>query len=281
MGENADLHFPQDVTVQEHFDFPLCNAVLTELLDSSPSLSERAILMAVSSEHSSEWLHAIPDPNMNLLMDDTSLKIAVGLRLSTKLCCTYRCVCGSVVDEHARHGLHCKMAQGRFKRHWEANNIIHKALGACDCPSKLEPTNLCEDRKRPDGYTIFAYKAGKPLAWDFTTPCTVAPSNISASIQGAGKTANKAEVQKSRKYKELDTKFLVTPIAVETYGSFGEKGKKLIDEIGNMMIEKFGDKRSKFHLYQRISMAVQRGNVASVLGTVGHQDILNEIFYLE
>ena len=48
-----------------------------------------------------------------------------------------------------------------------------------------------------------------------------------------------------------------------------------------MMIEKFGEKRSKFHLYQRISMAVQLGNVASVLGTVGHQDKLNEIFYLE
>ena len=113
------------------------------------------------------------------------------------------------------------------------------------------------------------------------TATNISKSNISASIQGAGKTANKAEDQKSRKYKELDKKFLVTPIAVETFGSFGQKGKKLIDEIGNMLIEKSGEKRSKFHLYQRISMAVQRGNVASVLGTVGHQDILNEIFYLE
>ena len=69
----------------------------------------------------------------------------------------------------------------------------------------------------------------------------------------------------------------MTPIAVETYGSFGEKGKKLIDEIGNMMIEKSGEKRSKFHLYQRISMAVRRGNVASVLVTVGHQDNLAQL----
>ena len=66
----------------------------------------------------------------------------------------------------------------------------------------------------------------------------------------------------------------MTPIAVETYGSLGQKGEKVIDEIGNMMIEKSGEKRSKFHLYQRISMAIQRGNVASVLGTVGQQDKL-------
>ena len=47
-----------------------------------------------------------------------------------------------------------------------------------------------------------------------------------------------------------------------------------------MIIEKSGEKRSKFYLYQRLSMAVQRGNVASVLGSVGHQDKLDEVFYL-
>ena len=68
---------------------------------------------------------------------------------------------------------------------------------------------------------------------------------------------------------------------METFGSFGQQGRKLVDEIGNMiMIEKSGEKRSKFYLYQRISMANQRGNVSSVLGTVGQQEKLNEIFYL-
>ena len=133
---------------------------------------------------------------------------------------------------------------------------------------------------RPNGLTYFSYKAGKPLAWDFTSPCTVAPSNISASIQEAGKAANKAEDLKIKKYEELLQDFHVVPIAIETFGSFGTHGKKLIQDIGKMLIEKSGEKRSKFYLFQRLSMAVQRGNVAAVLGTVGQQNKLNEIFNL-
>ena len=108
----------------------------------------------------------------------------------------------------------------------------------------------------------------------------MAPSNISASIQEAGKTANKAEELKLKKYSELHKDYHVVPVAIETFGSIGTHGKKLIEEIGNMIIEKSGEKRSKFYLYQRLSMAVQRGNVASVLGSVGHQDKLDEVFYL-
>ena len=235
----------------------------------------------MSSEHSSEWLHSVPVSNLGLKLDDTSLKIAVGLRLCIKLCSPFRCVCGDQVDSFARHGLHCRLSQGRFKRHAESNNIIHRALASCDIPSKLEPTSLCKsDQKRPDGLTYFSYKAGKPLAWDFTSPCTVAPSNLSASIQGAAKAANKAEELKIKKYCELQQEFHVVPIAIETFGSIGAHGNKLIQEIGNMLIEKSGEKRSKFYLYQRLSMAVQRGNVASVLGTIGPQDQLNEIFNL-
>ena len=224
MGPNADLCYPQDVTIQEQFDFPLYNAVLSRLIESCPSVSEKAVLLAVSSKHSSEWLHSVPVSNLGLKLDDTSLKIAVGLRLSIPLCSPFRCVCGDQVDSFARHGLHCRLSQGRPKRHAEANSIIHRALASCDFPAKLEPTSLCKDQKRPDGLTYFSYKAGKPLAWDFTSPCTVAPSNISASIQEAGKTANKAEELKLKKYSELHKDYHVVPVAIETFGSIGTRG---------------------------------------------------------
>ena len=173
------------------------------------------------------------------------------------------------------------MAQGRHRRHAEANNIIHRALATCDFPSTLEPASLCRsDQKRPDGVTHFSYKAGLPLVWDFTCVCSVAPSNLSASIQGPGKAADRAEDLKMKKYDDLKADYHVVPVAAETFGSLGCHAKKFLEEVGNMLIKKTEEPRAKNFFYQRLSMAIMRGNVASVLGTVGNTEKMTEIFYL-
>ena len=43
-------------------------------------------------------------------------------------------------------------------------------------------------------------------------------------------------------------------------------------------MEVTGEKRSSFFLFQSISMAIQRGNAISVLGTVPRTEGLDEIF---
>ena len=58
------------------------------------------------------------------------------------------------------------------------------------------------------------------------------------------------------------------PVGLETFGSWGPEGHKLIKEIGKKLIEITGEPRSAFFLTQRISMAIQRGNSSSVQGTV-------------
>ena len=81
-------------------------------------------------------------------------------------------------------------------------------------------------------------------------------------------------------YEELSKDFIFTPIAIETLGSWGQEGHSLIKEIGRKIRDITGEKRSTFYLFQRISIAVQIGNAASVMGTVGSKSKLEEIFYL-
>ena len=57
------------------------------------------------------------------------------------------------------------------------------------------------------------------------------------------------------------------PVAVETLGSFGPGAAELVTSLGRRLVEFSGDPRSAFFLKQRIDVAVQRGNVLSVLGT--------------
>ena len=85
---------------------------------------------------------------------------------------------------------------------------------------------------------------------------------------------------KLKKYEDLQADYHVVPVAAETFGSWGSHAKKFLEEIGNMLIKQTEEKRAKTFFYQRLSMAITRGNVASVMGTEGNSEKLTEIFYL-
>ena len=147
--------------------------------------------------------------------------------------------------------------------------------------SKLEPPGLSrKDGKRPDGMTLFPYKEGKSLVWDFTCIDTMANSYLKETSKQAGAAAEKAEKSKLSKYEEICKDYYMVPIAIETLGAIGHEGSCLIKAIGKKIQDLTGEKRSTFFLYQSISMAVQRGNAASILGTVRSGEKLDEIFYL-
>ena len=58
------------------------------------------------------------------------------------------------------------------------------------------------------------------------------------------------------------------PVVVETLGAWGEDALHLVGEIGRRQAEALGDPRAGSFLRQRISIAVQRGNAISVMGTM-------------
>jgi hypothetical protein len=49
------------------------------------------------------------------------------------------------------------------------------------------------------------------------------------------------------------------PIAIETWGPWGDDAKKIINEIGQKIQKITNESRSTSYLSQRISIAVQRG----------------------
>ena len=150
-------------------------------------------------------------------------------------------------------------AAGRFGRHSEANSLVKKALASIEITSTLEPLGLSTtDGKRPDGLTHFTWKGGKPLIWDWTTSCTVAPSNLSLSLKGAGKTAEARETSKCEKYAELTNNYHFTPISSETFGAWGPMTLKFLSDIGKELIAHTGEKRSGFFLLQRLGICIQK-----------------------
>ena len=107
------------------------------------------------------------------------------------------------------------------------------------------------------------------LVWDATCPDTYAPSHISIAVRGAGTVAAQAERLKMAKYEHLASSHFFVPFAVETSGVLGEAAEEFVEELGRRLCKTTGEPRSREYLLQCISIAMQRGNAAAVLGTMG------------
>ena len=109
---------------------------------------------AFQDRFGSQWLNVIPCENLRLKLSNQQLRIAIGLRLSSKICERHKCVCGIDVTEFGWHGLSCLIL----------NALIKQSLSSTHIPSVLEPRHLYRtNQKRPDGLTLVPWAVGKQL----------------------------------------------------------------------------------------------------------------------
>ena len=83
--------------------------------------------------------------------------------------------------------------------------------------------------------------------------------------------ADVAEERKREKYTNLGAGYSFTPVAIETFGAMGKMSLTFVKELGHRVRQCTGEVKARAYLLQRLSVAVQRGNAASVLGSVGGQ----------
>jgi hypothetical protein len=168
---------PENTKSQFHWDQINTKRIVSEL--SFPNEIEQFRFQLLQNKMSGAWLNVVPSPNIGTFLNNDVMRMCVGLRLGTKICHPFLCVCGISVDSLGRHGLHCKKNPGKYFRHSDLNRIIHQSLSSINVSSLLEPTGLFRDdgNKRPDGITYTAWEKGRALVWDATCADSLAASN--------------------------------------------------------------------------------------------------------
>ena len=134
-------------------------------------------------------------------------------------------------------------------------------------PSRLEPGNLC-DGLRPDDKTHVSWANGQAIIWGVTCVDTVADSYVAGCSETTGYAAKRAEEFKAEKYLRMTETYHFIPIGIETFGAIGPATDKFFGTLGKLIKQKTGEPRSLEFLKQRISLDIQRGNSAPVLGTL-------------
>ena len=232
----------------------------------------RARLLAARSPDLGAWLGATPLPSLGLHLDNTTVQVEVALRLGAPICEAHLCRCGRRVDRLGHHGLSCRYSEGRQPRHTHLNDVVKRALATAGIPSWLEPVGLDHgDARRPDGVTIFPYHRGKSMCWDSTCVDTFSMSAVNDTAISPGAAADRAELRKREKYTGLVDRYLFEPVSIETTGVLGTSTSSFIRGLGKRITAQTGDRRETRWLLERLSLAVVRGNAASILATGGMQ----------
>ena len=255
---------------QKSWDTPVVMTTFDTLLEDAPDATSTARLLATSTSESGAWLNALPISSLSLRMDNT-IRVAVGIRLGTQLCKPHMCHhCGSEVDGFGIHGLSCRWSEGRHHRHSSLNNIVFHTMSAAKVPSRLEPSGIYHlDGKRQDCMSIVPWKSGKLLVWDVTCADTFTPSYTSIASSKPGAVAAQVEERKCSKYSHLSSNHIFTPLSIETSGSLSPKTRDFL-KLGYHLCQALGEINSSSYLLQRLSIAVQHGNMASAMGSIGH-----------
>ena len=84
-------------------------------------------------------------------------------------------------------------------------------------------------------------------------------SYVKNASKEAGSAAAGREDKKVDKYSNLSEFYHFVPVGVETYGAYGPQGIKLVKQIGKKIQDATGEKLSTYYLFQRISIAIQKG----------------------
>ena len=161
------------------------------------------------------------------------------------------------------------MTDWHIQRHSMINDVVKRALGSSNIPSVLEPPGLSTaDQKRPDGLTLVPWERGQSLIWDATVVDALAPSRLSSGTASQFSAASEAENRKTLKYADLINRgYIFAPVAFEIQGGCGPQTLKFLKTLGRKLNETTQEPKSLFYMKQRISIAIQVGNAAAVLGT--------------
>jgi len=178
------------------------------------------------------------------------------------------CRCGKFVDRLGLHGLSCIKNAGRFPRHSAINPILKRSLTHIGL-SVLEPVGLMRDR-RPDGLTLNPWYKGSSLVWNATVVDTFAESHYIVSAIIPSSVATDAEANKCWKYNNLLDNYYLQPVVIKTAGVYGKSTAPFLSCLAKKLVDISGDPRVREQqwLHQQLSLAVVRGNTASILACV-------------
>ena len=179
--------------------------------------------------------------------------------------------CDRVQDELGDHALHCRddhgMKGGRHDR--IRDKIFTEALHASLNPKKEMPGLIPGSLSRPADVFIENWVDGRKVAFDVSV---VSPVQEAILHRAADSAAAAIEMRKAAKMRDHFNNcraqgIFFQPLVVESFGGWDKDAAKFLKTIARQDARRWGKEGSIEikHFFQRLSVALQRGNAALLI----------------
>jgi hypothetical protein len=244
--------------------------IFRRLLENS-SAPEKARLLSVSSSHAGCWLQALPNENLGLKFSNKEfvalLRLTLGLPVYAS---SRRCpVCQTApLDIYGHHSLSCGSGGDRQIRHNEIRDALFQLCQSSGLTPRKEEA-LDDSSRRPGDIYLPSFSLGKAAAVDVSVVYPLQVSLLSYAAETPLAAAAHRESQKKEKYIQdcMAQGIQFYPVALETFGAIGPDSLVFLRKLANIWGAARSYKKSQatVFLFQRLAVALQRGNARMVL----------------
>jgi len=246
--------------------------IAKSVLESAPSLREKARIHAIRAPKASLWLSSLRSRREHLLTDD-DFRIGLRLRFGLPPVDHMPDACGQCHADLQSDPWHYLCCPGRLitARHNSCTCAICAWVTRLGGYAKYEPKGLGHDEEkkalRPDGRWEFGASC---ILGDITIHHALAQSHIAKSSKGPLLSIQDVISEKKKKYADIarDEKAKFHVFALETTGGFSTQANAAVDalvEASKAVHYVWAPKEVTFGLKRVLAVAVQRGNAEIVL----------------
>ena len=235
---------------------------------------DRARLLSLSLPHAGDFLDATPSPALGLHLDSRSFGVAIAYRLGLDLLDPGECRalnCAHNSDAKGDHAMHCHDDNGlKSNRHNQIrDNVYREAQHASLNPTKEMPGLILNSQSRPADIYVANWIDGRKTAFDVSV---VSPTQEAILHRAADSAGAAIEMRKASKFRThfnncREQGISFQPLVVETFGGWDKDATKFLKEMARQAARRWGmnDAIEIKHFFQRLSVALQRGNSALLI----------------
>ena len=257
------------------------------VLSAASTVHDRVRLSGVAKPRAGAWLNVVPSPGLGLSLHPHEFRCAALYRVGAPIFekdapCP---ACGRPSDAQGNHAIACAVNGERISRHNELCNILFRTAQKANLGPAREFRGLIPGSSaRPADIFLRNWERGRDAALDVTV---ISPLQIAVVDQEAANPGYALKLAWDRKMRSAfeacrAQRVSFIPLPVETLGGWHPEAEKQISRIGRELARSSlgtDQKTASNHLFQRLSLSLQKGNAALLLSRstdVQQPDILGQ-----